>query len=403
MKIVKLQASNFKRLVAVEITPDGNLVTITGKNGAGKSSCLDAIAAALGGSKAQPDKPIREGEGLAKVVVETEEYTVTRKYTLGRSTLEIKNKAKSTISSPQALLDRLVGAIAFDPLAFSQMKDKDQRETLLEVLGLDLASHDTKIETLRNERKELLAAKKRADGDLETLVFTPGLPDSEVSVAELSDSLRQAHAVNAKGEKLEGEHAVKQQEIANQREVIALAEQKIAGLFAECEAIRDQCGTITLVDTSAIEQQIAGSEETNKRVRANQFYRAAEKQSESLADAIKAKYDAIQDAETAKSNAIGDAQMPVEGLGIDANGLTLDGIPFRQVNHARRLPVSMAVAMAMNPELRVMLVNGNGLNQETLETIAAYAEKHDFQVWLEKATEDGEGFGITIEDGMVKE
>ena len=38
MKIIRLSAENVKRLVAVEIEPTGNLVEITGKNGAGKTS-----------------------------------------------------------------------------------------------------------------------------------------------------------------------------------------------------------------------------------------------------------------------------------------------------------------------------------------------------------------------------
>ena len=36
MKIIKLVAENLKRLTAVEITPTGNVVEITGKNSAGK-------------------------------------------------------------------------------------------------------------------------------------------------------------------------------------------------------------------------------------------------------------------------------------------------------------------------------------------------------------------------------
>ena len=60
MKIVKLTAENFMRLVAVEITPQGNAIMITGKNAAGKSSVLDAIMAAFCGKKYQPAKPIRE-------------------------------------------------------------------------------------------------------------------------------------------------------------------------------------------------------------------------------------------------------------------------------------------------------------------------------------------------------
>ena len=50
MKIVQLHAENYKRLRTVEISPDGNIVTIGGRNGAGKSSILDAIYVALGGA-----------------------------------------------------------------------------------------------------------------------------------------------------------------------------------------------------------------------------------------------------------------------------------------------------------------------------------------------------------------
>ena len=50
MNIVKLRAENIKRIVAVEIEPDGALVQITGRNGAGKSSVLDAIWWALAGN-----------------------------------------------------------------------------------------------------------------------------------------------------------------------------------------------------------------------------------------------------------------------------------------------------------------------------------------------------------------
>lgn len=49
MKIVSLTAENVKKLTVVEITPAGNLVQITGKNGQGKSSVLDAIWWALAG------------------------------------------------------------------------------------------------------------------------------------------------------------------------------------------------------------------------------------------------------------------------------------------------------------------------------------------------------------------
>ena len=52
--IVTLEAENIKRLKAVEITPEGNLVVVGGKNAQGKSSVMDSIAYALGGKKLVP-------------------------------------------------------------------------------------------------------------------------------------------------------------------------------------------------------------------------------------------------------------------------------------------------------------------------------------------------------------
>ena len=79
MKIIELQAENVKRLKAVEITPNGTLQVIGGKNAQGKSSVLDAIWLALGGGKAAKDTPlpIRDGEATAKVRLDLGDLVVT--------------------------------------------------------------------------------------------------------------------------------------------------------------------------------------------------------------------------------------------------------------------------------------------------------------------------------------
>src|ERR1035441_8426583 len=76
-KIIKLTSENVKRLQAVEITPDGNVVVIGGKNGAGKSSVLDSIEYALGGDTADR-MPVRRGEEKAKIVLDLGEIIVKR-------------------------------------------------------------------------------------------------------------------------------------------------------------------------------------------------------------------------------------------------------------------------------------------------------------------------------------
>ena len=87
MKIVELKSENFKRLQAVHIEPDGNVVQITGRNAQGKSSVLDVIHSTLGGKDCCPSKPIRKGQKSAKNTLKLsggEELTVVRTFQPGR-------------------------------------------------------------------------------------------------------------------------------------------------------------------------------------------------------------------------------------------------------------------------------------------------------------------------------
>jgi len=65
--------------------------------------------------------------------------------------------------------------------------------------------------------------------------------------------------------------------------------------------------------------------------------------------------------------------------------------------------LSVAMGLALNPTLRVMLVrDGSSLfaDETGLGLIAALAEKHDAQVWIERASL-GEECSVIIDDGQV--
>src|SRR5882724_8305204 len=135
MKIISLQAENFKKLHAIEITPDGNFVQFTGRNGQGKSSTLDAFWVSLAGIGVAPKKPIRTGAESAKIRLDLGEIIVTRHfkaaedntYTTQRT---VESAAGARYPSPQKMLDTLLGALSFDPLAFSRMDAKQQFDAL---------------------------------------------------------------------------------------------------------------------------------------------------------------------------------------------------------------------------------------------------------------------------------
>ena len=96
------------------------------------------------------------------------------------------------------------------------------------------------------------------------------------------------------------------------------------------------------------------------------------------------------------------AEFPVDGLGFDESGVTYQGVPFKQASSAEQLRVSLAMAIALNPKLRVIrIADGSLLDSDNLALIEAAAKESDYQVWIEMVG-DGNGRGIVIEDGEVK-
>lgn len=134
MKITRLQAENFKKLRAVEIIPgEGAVVDIRGRNAQGKSSVLDAIAAALGGKSVMPNKPVRSGEerGAIRIEIDGGELVIRRTFTAdGGGQIVVENAEGFRPGSPQKMLDGLYAAVAFDPLAFSREKPEEQYRIL---------------------------------------------------------------------------------------------------------------------------------------------------------------------------------------------------------------------------------------------------------------------------------
>ena len=102
-KLISLEAQNVKRLKAVRIPLDRSVTVIGGNNGQGKSSVLDAIEMALGGKKSIPPRPIRDGETAARIVLELDTLTVTRRFTPKDSYLEVAAKDGAKYTSAQAI------------------------------------------------------------------------------------------------------------------------------------------------------------------------------------------------------------------------------------------------------------------------------------------------------------
>jgi DNA repair exonuclease SbcCD ATPase subunit len=416
MRIINLQASNFKKLVAIDITPTEDMITITGANGAGKSSVLDAITAGLCGGKAIDAVPIRKGEEKGAVRIDMGEFTITRTFTGPNTYLKIETSEGKELSSPQKFLDTIVGKVSFDPLDFLNNEKAKQRDILLGLLGIDVDGLDQKEKTLREDRTVVGREVKRLEGVVKTLKWHPDLKDEvEVSVAELTGKLQEAMTHNATIEHernyMKGirERAdVAQKRIEEMKADIKELEEGIAtakGVYKETKARVD---AMEERDIKGIQAEIAGAEGKNTLIREAQAYMKAKKD----LDEENKKYEGfttkIAAIEKDRKGLLDGAPMPVEGLTFDTTGLFYRGVPLEQASDGEKLMVSLGISMALNPTLRVLSIKDGSLLDEKNKSIIrkTLAEKkiedgEGYQLWYESVGTDGKA-GILIEEGEVK-
>lgn len=394
MKIISLEAENYKRLKAVEITPEGNTIVIGGRNAQGKSSVLDAIWAALGGREGnKASKPIRDGEAKAKVKLDLGDMIVTRTWTGDNSTVKVESAEGAVFKSPQALLDGLVGRLSFDPLAFTRLSSREQREALLGLvdLDIDLDAHESEYKSVFDERTEL-GRQGKAIGDVSV---DDAMPETETSASEILGRIREAQAQQRAV--VDAERAVNEagDRLGRARAELAAAE----AAYNEADSVAAKL-TMPADDVEALEHQLSQVEATNAGIRANNAAREMKARKDALRIQYEDRTQKLTGLEKVKSEALDGAQFPVPGLGFDESGVTFQGVPFGQASSAEQIRVSLAMAIAANPKLRVVrIMDGSLLDDENLRMIADEAAKHDMQVWIERV---GTGdVGVVIEDGEV--
>ena len=421
------------RLKAVEITPKGNVVFITGKNAAGKSSLLDGIMAAFCGKKYQPAKPIRDGEDHAEIVIETENYIIKRTFTAkGGGSVTVSNAEGMKASSPQGLLDKLVGEIAFEPMSFFKdskdvKKQRQQRDMLMKLVGLDFADIDAEIAGVKDQRSTVKTSKDTYDFEAGQIAIPKDTPDEVITMGELTEKLTAATQHNKKHAEISRQIETTQKNIENINFEITHSLEHITTLKQEFEtAIKNAEETHAakekafeeaqikqenlaktlepLIDVTAINKEIVKAEYINAHVRMKDQRRAllrkSAAKSKEYADLGKKK----KTLEGKKAERLAAVEMPIAGLSVNEETILYEGIPLAQVNESMQLQIAVALSMALNPKLKVILMKGNDLDEENLETVCQMAKQRDYQVWIERwLTDKKNRTGFIIEDGSAVE
>lgn len=424
MKILKLRAENIKRISAVEITPEGNMIIVAGKNAQGKSSTLDAILFALDWKLASKSnrEPIKKGAESGLITLELDDLIIERKFSGEKTYLKVTTKDGASYPSPQAVLDALIGNLSFDPLAFTRLSDKEQVNQLIQAgkIAIDLDEFADERKRIYDERTAVNKQFKEVKALQAQIELPEGyeqLPDKEINAFDLSKKLKDAYQLKSENDK-------KRLLLNDLKELLPKLNRDMYSLEEQLKQIQDRIKDKTLeirgtedrikegqkvIDNlidpviDDIEKEIQLIEETNAEIRRKNSFITLENQAGDLKVSADELTFQLETMDQEKANLLKSANLPVKGLSFDDNGVIFNDVPFNQCSSAEQLKISLGIAMALNPKLRVIrIMDGSLLDKENLKVIEEMAKDQDFQIWIERVETDDE-IAVIIEDGTVKE
>lgn len=403
MKINKLEIENVKRVRALSLEPAENgLTVIGGKNGAGKTSVLDAIAWALGGDKYRPANAAREGSVIPPMLrVELSNGIIVER--------KGKNSAL-TVTDPrggkagQSLLDAFVEKLALDLPKFLQQNSKEKADTLLRIIGVEaqltkLRAQEQRLYSQRHAIGQIADQKEKYAQEMQSYA---GAPEELVSVSEL---IQRQQAILARN----GENQQKRRRLAQyQDEVNRLTQQmqELAARLEEAKKNRDIAASSArdLQDesTAALEDSISRVEEINRQVRANMDReRAIEDARVQRGEYLKLS-DEINNTRQAALDLLAGADLPLPELNVnDAGELTYRGFTWGDMSGSEQLRVATAIIRKLNPKCEFVLIDKlEQMDVDTMREFGAWLEAEGLQAICTRVSTGAE-CSLIIEDGMA--
>lgn len=408
VKIIGFKAENVKRIEVAEISPKGESVIVTGKNGNGKSSVLDSIMLAIQNTGSAK---LRNGTSKGEVTVDLGDIVVQRRLTEKGSYISVTGKDGSKISSPQAALDKLKGDLALDPLDFTRKTTSDQREILLKAAGIDVAAIDKREKEAYDHRRDVKRDLASAENELKAHPEPEDAPDAPVDVDALIERQESAAAEMQQADQSERDLKRAVEDADNANLEVEELERKLEQARERAKA----CETLVeekrkaIPDVVALRKQLQDiTEQLRSASATNAAYEAltAHEEKKRLYDERKTAVDEAEKQLAAirqeRLDAIENADFGVPGLSVDENGITVDDVPYESLSSAVQLKIATTLAMAANPKIRVILIReGSFLDSDSMNAILDLAKEGDYQLWIEKVQDEAGETGVHMVEGRV--
>ena len=432
--LIRVTAEQFKNVKVIDFMPNRYVTKISGANGAGKTSALDAVFYALLGRKTLSPTLIRQGQKKGFIRVETNTHIITRRLDEKGGNLQIEAKATNTlVKAPDDWLEGIAGDLGFDPLKFMRLKPEEQFQALKSLVPMDADVDDLEIrnETDSETITRRKAEAKRLEAARDHITIDKTLPAEAANIEDLLAKAREATDHNEALERernrrrqIEDDHARRVETIVDKKKQLENLQSEINNLEANAKQT-----LITIAewkpleqprDRAALDAKVSEATRTNSAIATNNANKAQRERFEQEVDTIKTEVTRLEEeVRTRKltiSNTLAKAKFPIPGLSFEtvsegSSGrerknpkkiITYNGVPLSEASSAEQIRVSTAIGMANKPELRFLLIrDGSLLDDNGLAILEQMSHEQNFQILMEKVDTSGK-VGIYMEDGTIK-
>ena len=437
MHIEHIKISSILGIDHLEFSPEG-FTEISGRNGSGKTSVLEAIKATIKGG--HDATLLRNGAEKGEVVFVLDDGTsIKRRVGLNTSSTDVTRDGKK-VPRPQEAIQALTDMLSVNPIDFLKAAKKDRVRVLLEAMPIELdtaklgelsgievsaqqgvhALHV--IETVSKQVYDLRTGSNRA------------IKEKEATINQLRQAIPAAPAgldgdEKALAAQLEGIDAAKQAEmdrIANKLVGIrADANQRLEALRTDLQTQIDALKAAAQIEADKIKDTLAATEAAaaTQRERSTQRFaderapvaqqlaminqnrdlHARRAQTLDTIDILGTELTELQE-ETAGHSAALEAiaqyksdllaNLPIPGVEVKDGEIYRNGVPLDRLNTAQQVDIAVEVAMLRAGSLGVLCVDGiELLDSGAYEAFRDRALDSGLQMFVTKVTDDS--FSIT--------
>lgn len=385
MDIHKITIRNILGVEALEFAPARGVTRITGANGVGKTSVLEALRSIVRGG--HDATLLRAGQKEGEVVIEFEGGVIEERIRERGTTRNVKVGGVPQ-PKPAEAIGRLWDSVSANPVEFVTAKPARRIDMLLEVI--DPAPVVAAVEELLqspapggSSALEIIAAARKAAYDERTVAnrdaktardhaeaLSADMPEVEGDVAERAAAAK-ARAEGLRSKLVETAEAIKRDAEEARTKSRDQYEAEVAAAQAEhdkrVEAIRSACeSALEEVRAKAEDEITAAVAEAERLAEAQRVAREAEGRRKVLAElkengakraARAAQLSAlIEKLDELKEKTL--AELNIPGVSVEDGEITYGGVPFCRLNTATQWQLAIKLARLRAGELPIVCCDG---------------------------------------------